>query len=139
MNIDREKLKTGIPLIDRQHKEYADLVDRVFQQVELQDESKAKPCEAVMAVLKYAIEHFDAEEALMESENYPALEPHRTKHNHFRNKADSMIPELQKATDLNEFMLDMSKWLVSWFIDQVQDDDVKLAEYLKKNGHASLS
>jgi hemerythrin len=83
-------------------------------------------------VVKYAMEHFDAEEALMRSRKYPAYEEHLAKHNVFRDWTDTLATELEGETDLDEYTIRLSKWLIEWFCDQVLTDDRKLAAFLKK-------
>lgn len=129
--MNKELLITGIPLIDRQHEEYARLVDQVFEAAERGRTRKKTVLLRTNAVIEYAIEHFDAEEALMLSEKYPKYEEHRAKHNIFRAKTDSFISMLENDIDLDEYMILLSKWLVKWFCDQVQNDDLKLASFIK--------
>ena len=134
--MDRKRLITGIPLIDRQHEAYADLVDRLFDLARGGNVTKQSLFRERCAVIQYAMEHFDAEEQLMRSENYPAYEAHRTKHDIFREWTDTLASDLEDDVDLDEYTKNLSKWLVSWFCDQVQTDDSKLAAFLRKKGSA---
>lgn len=135
MKIDRHRLMTGIPLIDRQHEAYADLVDRLF---DLARQGHVEP-QALFrerrAVIQYAMEHFDAEEQLMRAENYPAYEAHRAKHDIFREWTDTLASDLEGDVDLDDYARSLSKWLIDWFCDQVQTDDRRLADFLKMKAH----
>jgi hemerythrin len=128
---ERDALKTGIPIIDKQHDEYADLVDSFFKMAEQGNVSRAALALEMNKVLKYAIEHFDTEEQFMRSLNYPHYEEHYTKHNIFRDRTDSCCVEIESACDIDVCAITMSKWLINWFCDQVQTDDMKLAEFVK--------
>ncbi|MDD4101022.1 MAG: hemerythrin domain-containing protein, partial [Kiritimatiellae bacterium] len=132
MNIDRAMLSTGIPLIDRQHAEYADLVDKLFAMAHKGGVNRQILSVEVDAVIKYAVEHFDAEECLMRSENYPAFAEHSGKHNVFRVKTDSLVAEWADGLDTDAFTIRLSRWLIEWFCDQVQNDDRKLAIFLTR-------
>ncbi len=127
---------TGIPLIDKQHKEYADLVDRFFElamggHVTRQDLSRETD-----AVFKYAMEHFDTEEYIMRIQHYPAYAEHRAKHNVFRKRTDTLTLDSEGDIDLDGYTITLSKWLIEWFCDQVQTDDKKLAVFLNnKTAH----
>lgn len=132
MKLDREVLVTGIPLIDRQHAEYADLVDRFCVMADRGGVSRQLLSAEVSAVIKYAVEHFDAEEYLMRSASYPAYVEHRDKHNVFRTKTDALIGEWESGLDTDTFIIRLSRWLIEWFCDQVQNDDRKLALFLSR-------
>ena len=135
MKIDRQLLITGIPLIDRQHEEYADLVDRLFELAMRGNVARETLFRERCAVMKYAIEHFDAEEQLMRAEKYPAYENHRAKHAIFRDWTDTWSSDFEGEVDLDEYTMSLSRWLIEWFCDQVQTDDLKMAVFLKRLAH----
>ena len=135
MKIDRQLLITGIPLIDRQHDEYADLVDRLFEVAMRGNVARETLFRERSAVIKYAIEHFDAEEQLMRAEKYPAYEKHRAKHGIFRDWTDTLSADFEGEVDLDDYTLSLSRWLIEWFCDQVQTDDLKMAAFLKRIAH----
>ncbi len=132
IQFDRRLLITGIPLIDRQHAEYANLVESLFAQAMRGGVSRRELSGAMDAVLKYAMEHFDAEELVMLEHQYPAYAEHRAKHNIFRDRTDSLSAGMKDLTDMDTFTVQMSRWLIEWFCDQVQTDDRKLAAFLKR-------
>lgn len=132
--MNRQLLITGIPLIDRQHEAYADLVDRLFDMARGGNVTRPALFEARCDVIRYAMEHFDAEEQLMRSNQYPAYEAHLAKHNIFREWTDTLTADLEGDVDLDEYTRDLSQWLVSWFCNQVQTDDRALAFFLRSRG-----
>jgi len=128
---ERDSLKTGIPLIDKQHEEYADLVDRFFEMASKGNVEREELSWAVDQVVKYAVEHFDAEEQLMRSVDYPYYDEHRAKHNIFRAETDDYALFVTESVDIDVCAITASKWLINWFCDQVQCDDLKLARFLR--------
>ena len=132
MKFNRDALKTGIPLIDKQHDDYADLVDSFFYLASKGDVTRDQLSDAVDKVIKYAIEHFDAEEHLMMSIDYPHYEEHRIKHDVFRDRSDCCSADVRETDDVDACAVTLSKWLITWFCDQVQIDDLKLANYIRK-------
>ena len=132
MKSDRDALKTGIPLIDKQHDDYADLVDRFFEMASSEGVTRMQLSDAVDDVIKYAIEHFDAEEHLMMSLDYPHYEEHRNKHDVFRIRTDCCPADVQSTDDVSACAVTIGKWLITWFCDQVQNDDLKLAGYIRE-------
>jgi len=133
LKMDRQLLITGIPLIDRQHEEYANLVDRLFEHALQGGVTRAILAADVGAVTKYAMEHFDAEELIMRDHRYPAYEEHRAKHNIFRDRSDTFVTDLYDEPEMDEFTVRLSRWLIEWFCDQVQTDDRKLAAFLTQS------
>ena len=135
MRVDRQDLYTGIPLIDNQHDAYLDLVERSFELCSKPHIDKGKVDEAVMEVFAYAVEHFDAEEALMDSISYRGLEAHRTKHGEFRDETDRVSASRHEGISPEDQLVHLTRWLVEWFCEQTQTYDKALASYLKKQGH----
>src|ERR1035437_6169818 len=108
MKIDRRFLITGIPIIDKQHREYADLADRLFELAARGNVDRQTLSRETSAVVKYAVEHFDTEEYLMRSEKYPAYAEHRAKHNTFRDRTDTLVLGLEGDVDLDEYTITLS-------------------------------
>ena len=132
MKFDRESLKTGVPLIDRQHEAYFKLVDRFFELTERGDIERATLEIEVNKIVEYAVEHFDAEEYLMRSISYPAYEAHLAKHNVFRDNLDFFTSELKGEVQMGAFIGKLSKWLIEWFTSQIRIDDRQLAAFINQ-------
>ena len=138
MTIDRQRLRTGIPLIDNQHEAYADLVDTFFAMAMRGNVPKSTLSHEIGKILNYALEHFDAEEHIMLQQKYPAYAEHRAKHTIFRDRSDTLIADSERAYDLDAYTMTLSKWLIEWFCDQVQNDDRKLAAFLSSKQPGAL-
>ena len=81
----------------------------------------------VNAIMVYVIEHFDAEEHLMYSEEYPLCEAHSMKHDIFRNKMDGFFAELDAdEIDIDDYVKRLCALLVNWFKDELLKDDIEL-------------
>ena len=139
MRIDRKSLRTGIPLIDRQHEEYFELLERLLKLSEGDNVDRSGVEAETANLLKYAIEHFDAEESLMYSARYPNYKQHLAKHNVFRDEVDGWTSELSDDLSMDVYTIRLTKWLLEWFCDQIQTDDMKLAAFLKKRTNAKIS
>ena len=132
MHIDRNAVHTDIPALDNQHEKYFQAVERLNDICD----SGAPKTDDVKAVLNnildYAVDNFDTEELLMETEGYELLAQHRTKHETFKDKLDEYFEELDSGSDLDRLSKRMNHLLVEWFTNQIQDDDMKLADFLKQ-------
>ena len=134
MIVRPEMYYTGIELIDNQHKHYYSLVNNFIDMYLSENFDLDLLKKNFDATLNYVMEHFDAEEYLMTSSNYPCYEEHFIKHNMFRDQIDKFMEILENDDfDRKEFTRTISKWMVEWFKLQVLTDDVKLANYILKN------
>lgn len=132
MIIDPNEYMIGIPLIDNQHKQYLELVNRLVTAHNNGKIDMPTLDNYVKKAFSYANEHFDAEEYLMRSTKYPLYEEHLAKHNEFRDKMDVFLSELEGKINIDAYVKNLCKWLIDWFKVQVLNDDVKLAGFLKK-------
>ena len=138
MKMDRETLRTGIPLIDHQHEEFFDRLDVLLQMTEAGHVERDRLKEEMDGLLTYAVEHFDAEESLMQSVHYPRYEEHCAKHSAFRDDADRWNADLSdRAADLDLYSLRMVAWLQNWVCEQILVDDRQLALFLKEGSRAA--
>ena len=131
MDIDRSLFETGIPVIDRQHDEYVDMVERLVLLCEKGGMDPEDIRSEVKKIVRYALEHFDDEEFLMRSVNYPAYDQHLKKHNEFRSRLDEFLKILKSGQIEDDYTMLLTRWLLGWLEQQVQTDDAKLAAFLK--------
>lgn len=135
MKIDHQLFRTGIPLIDSQHEQYLDLVDQLFEAIEKPSVDQAVVDNGLGKAIAYALEHFDAEEALMRSSGYPGYEKHCCKHDEFRDMTDRLLAMRNDNVPPADQLLRLTKWLVEWFYEQTRVHDKAVAFFLKKQGH----
>lgn len=135
MKIDRDALKTRIPIIDSQHDSYFDSVEQLFEMYQKRDVGPGDIREVLNKIQEYAQDNFDTEEQMMENEGYPAMDQHRSKHDRFKKSIDGYFEELEGGPDPREFIERLRHLLVVWFESQIKKDDVALATFLKKRGY----
>jgi hemerythrin len=134
MLIEPSEYITGVPAIDNQHRHYFELLEKFVAGSREGNISREEFNEDVNEVIAYALEHFDSEEFLMRSIDYPLYEEHLAKHNIFRDKMDGFMEDIDAGgIKIDDFMEKISKWLVEWVKIQMLDDDAKLAKYIKEN------
>jgi hemerythrin len=136
MHIDRQSFHTGIPLVDRQHDAYLDLAESVVRQSETAQPDRQSLRAALDAALAYAVEHFDTEEYLMVARYYPLYDQHRAKHDVFREQASVFALQFDTDVESADYPIRLARWLVEWVGAQVQDDDRRLAAFLKQTAAA---
>ncbi len=134
INFDKE-LTLGIPLIDKQHEEYVKRMNHFLDSYHHDSINEEALREEISFIVSYAIEHFDAEEALMKHTNFPLSKQHIAQHDFFKQSADSFA-EL-KYTEEN--VRKLLRLLIDWFIAHIKTQDSKLAKHVKKIQDAKTS
>lgn len=136
MKIDRQLFRTGIPVIDNQHEAYLDLLDELFAASNEPHVNRHKVDQALKRAFAYGIEHFDAEEMLMQSVNYPALNAHRAKHNEYREEVERLVASSEMLS-AEALLKEVNTWMLQWFCEQTQVYDRGLANFLKSRNKIS--
>lgn len=125
-----ETLVTGNELIDGQHKE---LIDRINKLVILCENEKPAKREAIRLLdylMDYTEFHFGEEEKLQESIEYPGLAEHRKKHEELKatvNELREMLEEQEGPTDA--FVEQVNKNVTEWLYHHIQGFDRSVAEF----------
>ena len=113
-----ERLATGIPEIDSQHKRIVDMVNQMREAMEKGDTEAVG--RVIPDMVDYTISHFAFEEALMEEAGYRFLMPHRRVHQLFTRR----IPEFQARYAAGEDILEeLHTMLVRWLANHIQNED----------------
>jgi hemerythrin len=126
-------LETGHPLIDSQHKELIDKVNRLLDAC-VQGQAAEKVTPLMEFLDAYTKKHFGDEEALQQKSNYPDYENHRNLHATFLKIVAELSAELKQTgltpTLINKIVRNVSGWLV----DHIRHQDGKVAAHLKSAG-----
>lgn len=122
-----DKLNTGIPLIDIQHKTLFDLINYFYLMEEDLDEEKVEFI--LKSIENYTLYHFSTEEKFFEKCNYDKKETHVIKHQEFT----SLIEEIKNLTKETKFHL-IKGILFSfnlWMDKHISIEDMDYVEQLK--------
>lgn len=125
-------LVTGNEMIDTQHKE---LIDRVNKLVDSCTTGKEKnvAIQTLDFLMDYTVFHFGAEEKLQEDAGYPELDAHKAQHAQFTKAVDElkeMLEEEEGPTDA--FVAAVNKNISEWLVNHIQISDKKVAAYVNK-------
>lgn len=119
---------TGVELIDRQHHELVELLNRLLSMVDARaEEPEAKRALSLLA--DYVEFHFDAEEALMEQTAYPDLLSHRLLHQDMRNRVRGYLRHYWTQPHL--IPEDVRQFLISWLSDHLSGVDQAMARHVR--------
>ena len=123
-------LLTGIDTIDDQHRE---LFSRVGQLVEASKNHRSR--EEVVRLLEflggYVVDHFAAEEQIMEEAGYPRLGGHRAEHLQFVKELGILRHELKSEGPSKLFVIRVGNRVTEWLREHIYRTDRILADWLK--------
>lgn len=120
---------TGIPVIDKEHKELFRIIDDVYRV--MTDELALDKYDEIIRLLgelkEYTKFHFQDEELYMESIHYEGLEGQKMAHDAFVTRLEEMdldhIDENQQET-----LEDLMEFLTEWLINHILHSDKKIGE-----------
>jgi hemerythrin len=127
-----EQFSVGVEELDGQHQRLVKILNRLLTTHEPIDTNSETISETLMAMTRYAQEHFKAEEKLMEAHGYPGLEEHKQLHRAYRRKT----VDLSTATTLGidavpEFLL---AYLFDWWVHHILEEDMKYKAFFATKG-----
>ncbi|HTP52370.1 MAG TPA: bacteriohemerythrin [Anaeromyxobacteraceae bacterium] len=124
-----EKLATGIPDIDSQHRE---LLAHIAA---LEEAARGPNPQRALDVLRflegYVANHFSTEETYMRTAGYPGLDEHQRIHQAFGSEYRRRRTDFEANGPHVAHLLGLSGWLKAWLHDHVRGADTRMAEYLR--------
>ncbi|MCI5595393.1 MAG: hemerythrin family protein [Lachnospiraceae bacterium] len=133
-----ESLVTGNELIDGQHKELIDRINKLINCCE-QGGGKIEAIKLLGYLEEYTEFHFKAEEELQEKISYPGLAEHRQKHEDFKKSVkelDEMLHEVEGPTDA--FVEAVQKNVIDWLYGHIKGFDCSVATYMHMSSNPEL-
>lgn len=125
-----ENLLTGNKTIDDQHKELIDRIKSFVSACESGD-SKIKAIKMLDYLDEYTEFHFNDEEKLQQSVNYPELTKHHEKHEEFKATIKTLYEFLEEHEGPNDQFTELVKTkVVDWLFNHIKTFDRSVAEYI---------
>lgn len=125
----RPDLFTGIPSIDRQHRELLGRIGALEAAARSGDVARA---EELLAYLeRYAAEHFATEEQVMWEFGYPDRDAHWSLHLAFAMELAKRKSEHQASPSQASLLVDLGRWMDLWLNDHVHGADTEMARFIR--------
>ena len=123
-----DKFKTGIEIIDEQHKELFRLFNRVYDLYnnEFIIDKYDQIIAAVEELKEYTKYHFKAEEDYMLSIRYKKFFEHKLKHEDFIRKIDSIDYNIIDYNQQNH-LLELLRFITDWIVEHVVTVDKQIS------------
>ena len=123
----RDSYDTGVEAVDLEHRKLVELIEAMHTSIR-DDEPKETVEQVINEIVAYTQDHFKNEEALMQNEQYPAIDEHKIEH-------QTLIEEVGVFKDslLNNFpdgRQDFYRFLREWLINHILDSDKKFGAYV---------
>ncbi|QER42084.1 bacteriohemerythrin [Thermodesulfobacterium sp. TA1] len=120
----------GIKFIDNQHKMLVHIINRLYTTLFLKPKFLRENILEILQELRdYTQYHFEAEEAFMESHDYPKLSQHKRAHQDFIKKIEEFYAKLPQE-DLKAFGLELLSFLKKWLLSHILTLDKHIKTYL---------
>eukprot|EP01029_Cantina_marsupialis_P013283 TRINITY_DN293_c1_g1_i2.p1 TRINITY_DN293_c1_g1~~TRINITY_DN293_c1_g1_i2.p1 ORF type:complete len:261 (-),score=55.10 TRINITY_DN293_c1_g1_i2:1370-2152(-) len=125
----KKRYQTGIPIVDKQHKNFFILLGTI-RKVSKQKKS-AKFIRLILEELvHYCKVHFSTEERVLEESGYPDIEGHKESHAKFTALVNKKVAEF-KLFKVDVIDQDFFNWLLEWLQTHITVEDVHHCTYTK--------
>ncbi len=122
------RYNTGIQIVDEQHQELFQIVDRLRRMV--QDGADRAGIEALLEVLVACTErHFATEEAFMAKVGYPDLGSHLDEHASMLTSLQELLAKFQESHQAMALMV--PTFMEGWLKHHISDGDFGFVTFLK--------
>lgn len=122
-------LKTGITIIDEQHQELFETIDKL----EKAKTNKSAFYEILIELQVYITLHFATEEKYMAYTGYPEFDNHKICHDKFINDYKNSLKIITKYDNVMDICPKLVNFVENWIMTHYTNEDVKMAAYLNKN------
>lgn len=131
-----ESLVTGNEMIDGQHKELIDKINKLVACCE-QGGGKLEAIKMLDYLSDYTEFHFGAEEKLQEEISYPGIEEHRKQHADFKQAVSELHEMLEEEEGPSDaFVAAVNKNVIDWLYRHIKGFDRSVAEYKNMKAQA---
>lgn len=127
-----ESLKIGIPLIDLQHQQLLDQMDRLTEA--MQNRKSLGEIRSILKFLDMYVEtHFSYEEQCMHINKCPVANRNKAAHEYFKTSLKSINVQIEQQIYNSDRLIDwINKELKDWFVKHIQGIDLQLTPYVNR-------
>ena len=124
-----DSLVTGNDMIDSQHKELIDKINKLLESCE-SGKDKLVAIKTLDYLADYTDFHFSAEEKLQEEIEYPGIKEHKKEHEKLRTVVKELYEMLEEEEGpSNAFVEQVNKNVIEWLYRHINGFDRSVAEY----------
>jgi hemerythrin len=126
---DSYSVKVGA--MDTQHRKLFDIIRELYSAMR-SGHGKDVTGKVLTRLIDYTVQHFAAEEKLMEKNGYPVLAAHQAEHRALTDK----VVAFKKSFDTGSALitLELMTFLQNWLTNHIQTVDKKYGDFLNSKG-----
>ncbi len=133
-----ETLVIGNEMIDGQHKELIDKINKLLDSCEVGND-KLTAIKTLDYLADYTDFHFGEEEKLQESISYPGIEQHKKEHEKLRRVVEELHEMLEEQEGPTEaFVAQVQENVINWLYNHIKGFDRSVAEYKNMRGNSEI-
>ena len=126
-----DKYSVGLLIIDEEHKEFIDIINKaIFAKKHNDNPEEIK--EVLSEMAKYSQKYFSTEEAYMIKFNLPEYQSHRNERLDFKDKTIASYNKLVRGD--YQVANEILEYLKQWFFNHIQETDKKHVDCFNENG-----
>ncbi len=126
-----DKLSVGVDTLDQQHKVLIETLNDLHAAM-MKGQARAVAGKILNDLVKYTVDHFAAEEAMMEQAQYPALASHRLAHRELTKQVGDYVARFEKG-DIT-LSVTLLNFLSDWLTKHIQGEDQKYGPCMHEHG-----
>ena len=131
-----DSLVTGNDMIDSQHKELIDKINKLLESCE-SGKDKLVAIKTLDYLADYTDFHFSTEEKLQEEIEYPGINEHKKEHEKLRTVVKELYEMLEEEEGpSNAFVEQVNKNVIEWLYRHIKGFDRSVAEYKFMTGNS---
>ncbi len=137
MLIEKERIPlVAMEFMNDTHKEDVDIINELFAQVLAYEEkqtkeNKDKIDELYSKWFQHTVEHFRAEEVMMQEKKFPPYPMHKGEHDNALRIMDEVFRNWQEKNNINVLKIYLNEELVPWLINHINTMDTVTARFFK--------
>ncbi|WP_346938703.1 hemerythrin family protein [uncultured Clostridium sp.] len=125
----KEEFKTGIEIIDNEHKILFEIADKIYELLnnEFIIDKYDRIVNLIQELKGYAALHFRDEEAYMESINYKKMFTQKIDHDNFIKKLNEIdLNEIDE--NQHKYIIDLLEFINQWLVSHILEKDKLIAQ-----------
>ena len=131
-----DSFKTGHRTVDHQHEELFRLVNNLHDAI-VANKAKEFLGPTLDRLAQYTIDHFQAEEALMDRVSYPDRGAHKAKHAALASDVKDLKEKFSSGRAV--LSITLSSFLADWLRHHIKQEDMALIKFVNANSQAAAA
>jgi hemerythrin len=127
----KDDFSVNIRIIDAQHKQIVEMINRLHSAMSTGKATEIMD-EIFRELITYTNYHFEKEEELMKSYNYPGLSAHKLEHEKLSNQVKQYRDDFKSGRSV--VSVDVLIFLKNWLLTHIQKTDKQYSAYLNAKG-----